>query len=125
MASDRSWCEGVEPINFTSFSLPSLDLKAPFVEASNHVSRILGDITAFTPSTGLSDHAFKRADHPFTYVAAAVFLLFLLAITWKVRRSYNFDELIQAGYCDLCRSLTDCLQLLLIAAQKHTRSIFR
>ncbi len=88
MASDGSWFEGVEPINFMSFPLPSLDLKVPFVEASNHVSRIFGGIIAFPPSTGLSDHAFKRVDHAFTYVAAAVSLLSLLAITWKVRRSY-------------------------------------
>lgn len=94
-----SWSQ---PINFTTFTLPSVDLKTPFVEASNHVSKILEDITAFTPDAQLfADNTLPKFDHPLTLIASTVLVLSLSAITWKVRSSSLSKKLIQASSCHL------------------------
>lgn len=83
MAQQSGWLDRLEPFKLTTLTMPRVDVKTPFLEASNHVFKITGqfflDGLQVFPSNNL-----RLVDRPVARVTSFSAGVFLLFIAWKV-----------------------------------------
>jgi hypothetical protein len=83
MAQQSSWLNRLEPFNLTTLTMPQVDIKTPFLEASNHVCKITDQLfldgLQMFPSNTL-----RLVDRPGALVTSFSVGVLLLFITWKV-----------------------------------------